>query len=156
MKAQPHPKSAPSATKRWPVRLLLAGDEDELDSEVTYRNFDGSRRVVIARSTSLLGALEHLQTERADVVLVRQTFRDEEVAAFLSNARRAGFEGLILRVASATVSTSAGSASSAVPGSSSTVGFRNTSVIEVARQNEIQRWRLCRRCHDASSLGSRR
>lgn len=100
MKVQPNAVNAPGATKRWPVRLLLAGDEDELHSDMMHRTFDGSRRVRIARSASLLGALERMQTERADIVLLSQNFRDEEVAVFLSNARRAGFEGLILRVAS--------------------------------------------------------
>lgn len=77
-----------------------AGDDNELDSDVMHRTFDGSRRVLIARSTSLLSALERMQTERADIVLLGQHFRDDEVAVFLSNARRAGFGGLILRVAS--------------------------------------------------------
>jgi DNA-binding CsgD family transcriptional regulator/DNA-binding winged helix-turn-helix (wHTH) protein len=100
MKAQADVRTTPNVTRRWPVRLLLAGEEDELTSDLVHRTFDGSRRVLIARSASLLGALERIQTERADLVLLSQYFRDEEVAAFLSNARRAGFEGLVLRVAS--------------------------------------------------------
>jgi DNA-binding response OmpR family regulator len=122
MKAQADERHTPSAARRWPVRLLLAGDEDELNSDIMHRTFDGSRRVMIARSASLLGALERMQTERADVILLSQTFRDEEVAAFLSNARRAGFRGLILRVAStAAFSLGAGDASL-------TAGLRNTSL----------------------------
>jgi DNA-binding response OmpR family regulator len=99
MKAQPNVRSAPHAMKR-PVRLLLAGDENELSSDMMQRTFDAGRRVIITRAGSLLGALEHLQTEPADIVLLSPAFRDEEVTAFLSNAQRAGFGGLVLRVAS--------------------------------------------------------
>lgn len=129
MKAQPNLRSAPGITKRWPVRLLLAGDADELNSEMMHRTFEVKGRVMIARSASLLGALERMQTERADIVLLSQNFRDEEVAAFLSNARRSGFEGLILRVASTMAFCSDFAASAAATGAPPTVGFRNMSAV---------------------------
>jgi DNA-binding response OmpR family regulator len=106
MKAHPNVRNAPAATKRWPVTLLLAGHEDELDGDLMHRTFDGNRRVIIVRLTSLLGVLERVHTERADIVLLSQNFRDEEVAVFLSNVRSGGFQGLILRVVDATASWS--------------------------------------------------
>jgi DNA-binding CsgD family transcriptional regulator/DNA-binding winged helix-turn-helix (wHTH) protein len=138
MKVQPNVRSAPGITKRWPVRLLLAGDADELNSEMMHRTFEGKGRLMIARSASLLGALERMQTERADIVLLSQNFRDEEVAAFLSNARRSGFEGLILRVASTMAFCSGLSASSAATGASPTVGFPNISSVHFMRRERAQ------------------
>jgi DNA-binding response OmpR family regulator len=120
MKAQANLRATPNVTRRWPVRLLLAGDEDELNSDLVHRTFDGSRRLMIARSASLLAALERMQTERADLVLLSQYFRDDEVAVFLSNARLAGFEGLVLRVASMQAFESRAA------GSSYSTGWRNS------------------------------
>jgi DNA-binding NarL/FixJ family response regulator/DNA-binding winged helix-turn-helix (wHTH) protein len=100
MKVQANVRTTPNVTRRWPIRLLLAGDENEIDSDVMHRTFDGSRRVLIARSASLLSALERMRTERADIVLLGQHYRDEEVSVFLSNARRTGFDGMVLRVVS--------------------------------------------------------
>ncbi len=134
MKAQPDVRSAPSVTRRWPIRLLLAGDEHELNSEMMHRTFEGKRRLTIARSASLLGALDRMQTQRADIVLLSQNFRDEEVAAFLSNARRSGFEGLILRVASTTDFGSNFSVSSGATGASSSVGLRNSNSLHFVRR----------------------
>jgi DNA-binding response OmpR family regulator len=132
MKAQADVRTTPNVTKRWPIRLLLAGDEDEFTSDLVHRTFDGSRRVMIARSASLLAALERIQTERADLVLLSQHFRDEEVAVFLSNARRVGFEGLVLRVASMKAfALGAG-------GSSYRTGLRNRSLqfLRVSREKD--------------------
>jgi DNA-binding response OmpR family regulator len=131
MKAQANVGTTPNVTRCWPVRLLLAGDENELNGDLVHRTFDGSRRVLIARSASLLGALERMQTERADLVLLSQYFRDEEVAAFLSNAHRVGFEGLVLRIAS--MKTSELSAA----GSSQSTGLRNSSLhLRISREKE--------------------
>jgi DNA-binding NarL/FixJ family response regulator/DNA-binding winged helix-turn-helix (wHTH) protein len=108
--------------------LLLAGGEDELNSDMMHRTFDGSRRVMIARSASLLRALERMQTERADIVLLSQNFRDEEVRVFLSNVRRAGFEGLILRVLSEAALGSDCLVKPVATGPLSSAVFRNSSM----------------------------
>jgi DNA-binding CsgD family transcriptional regulator len=52
------------------------------------------------RRATLLEALARLSSEPIDVVLLSHTFCDEELALFAADARRSGFCGLILRVAS--------------------------------------------------------
>ena len=42
MKAQANVRTTPNVTRRWPIRLLLAGDENEIDSDVMHRTFEGS------------------------------------------------------------------------------------------------------------------
>jgi DNA-binding NarL/FixJ family response regulator/DNA-binding winged helix-turn-helix (wHTH) protein len=81
----------------------------------------GCRRMIIARSAGLLGVLQRIQTERADIVMLSRNFRDEEVAVFVSNVRNAGFEGLILRIVDA-----AASCPDTQP--SSSAGFCNSSI----------------------------
>jgi DNA-binding response OmpR family regulator len=72
-----------------------------------------------------------MQTERADLVLLSQYFRDEEVAVFLYNARRVGFEGLVFRVASIRDFEVSGS------GSSYSTGLRNSSMhLRISREKD--------------------
>jgi DNA-binding response OmpR family regulator len=60
----------------------------------------GKPSYVAGKSTTLLGALARLHAQAIDVVLLSHTFRDEDLALFITDARRSGFKGLILRVAS--------------------------------------------------------
>jgi DNA-binding NarL/FixJ family response regulator/DNA-binding winged helix-turn-helix (wHTH) protein len=121
MKAQPDVGNAPGAAKQWPVTLLLAGDEDELDSDRMHRISGGCLRMIVTRSANLLDVLPSIQTERADVILLSQNFREEEVAVFVSNMQSTGFEGLILRIVDPAASC---------PGTqpSSSAAFRNSSI----------------------------
>jgi DNA-binding NarL/FixJ family response regulator/DNA-binding winged helix-turn-helix (wHTH) protein len=121
MKAQPDVGNAPGAAKQWLVTLLVAGHEDELDSDMLHRISGGCRRVIVVRSASLLDVLQRIQTERADIVLLSRNFREEETAVFVSNMRNTGFEGLILRIVDA-----AASYPDAQP--SSSAAFRNSSI----------------------------
>ncbi len=64
------------------------------------RIYAGTRTWIAGRSASLLAALERLQSEAIDIVLLGDEFRDEELALFVTGARRDGFAGLILCLAS--------------------------------------------------------
>ena len=82
------------------ARLLLVGSEDDFKGGVTSEMTGGKRSHIAGRSATLLGALARLHAEGIDVVLLSHKFRDEELALFRADARRGGFQGLILRVAS--------------------------------------------------------
>jgi DNA-binding CsgD family transcriptional regulator len=75
-------------TKQSDTKLLLVGGEADFAGRASER------------SSTLLDALARLATESIDVVLLSQSFRDEELTLFAADARRKGFAGLILRVAS--------------------------------------------------------
>ena len=77
-----------SPAKQRDSKLLLVGGEADFAGTASER------------SATLLDALARLSSEPIDVVLLSQTFRDEELALFAADARRKGFDGLILRVAS--------------------------------------------------------
>jgi DNA-binding CsgD family transcriptional regulator/DNA-binding winged helix-turn-helix (wHTH) protein len=81
------------------VKLLVVGRDSELKN-ATRRVTGENRFRVAGRSVSLLGALQRLQSGAIDLVLLGCEFHDEEVALFSADARRLGFTGLILRVAS--------------------------------------------------------
>jgi DNA-binding NarL/FixJ family response regulator/DNA-binding winged helix-turn-helix (wHTH) protein len=87
------------------VRLLLVGREDEFEGVAARRILDGSRPWAVSKSTSLLGALELLQATEIDLVLLSHAFRDEEIDLLISDARRNGFEGLIVRAATGSKAT---------------------------------------------------
>jgi DNA-binding response OmpR family regulator len=82
-------RSVPGAPKIREAKLLLVGSDDDFKGGVTA-----------GKSATLLGALARLHAEAIDVVLLSHNFRDEELALFTADARRGGFHGLILRVAS--------------------------------------------------------
>jgi DNA-binding response OmpR family regulator len=82
------------------AKLLLVGSEDDFKGGVTGDVMGGKRSYIAGRSTTLLGALARLHSGAIDVVLLSHKFRDEELALFTADARRSGFPGLILRVAS--------------------------------------------------------
>jgi DNA-binding CsgD family transcriptional regulator len=99
MKVQRNVPSTPATPKGQEVRFLLVGSYDEFEDKVTRRSFHATHPWIAHRSASLLGALECLQSQEIDVVLLGHNFRDEELELFVGDARRSGFEGLILRVA---------------------------------------------------------
>jgi DNA-binding response OmpR family regulator len=79
---------------------LLVGSEEDFKGRVARDTVGGKRSYVAGKSTTLLGALGRLHSQAIDVVLLSQQFRDEELTLFTADARRSGFQGLILRVAS--------------------------------------------------------
>jgi DNA-binding winged helix-turn-helix (wHTH) protein/DNA-binding CsgD family transcriptional regulator len=83
------------------IKLLLVGSGDELNHDAARQLLSGNRLEIAGRSPNLLGALECLRSETIDLVLLGSEFRDEELALFIADARRHGFAGLLLRVASA-------------------------------------------------------
>lgn len=102
MKGQPKERSASTtARKGHEIRLLLVGREEEFQSRaVARRSFNEHRFRITGRSASLLGALERLQPQAIDIVLLSSKFQNEELALFTADARRNGFDGLILRAVS--------------------------------------------------------
>jgi DNA-binding CsgD family transcriptional regulator len=83
------------------VRLLLVCREDEFDQVVIRRILDASQPWIASRSANLLDALERLQSELTDFVLMGHNFRSAELELFIAEARRNGFGGLILQATSA-------------------------------------------------------
>jgi DNA-binding response OmpR family regulator len=100
MKTQRNVRSVPGAPKGQHVKLLLVGRNDEFKGDWARRIYAGTRTWIAGRSASLLAALERLQSEAIDIVLLGDKFRDEELALFVTGARRDGFAGLILCLAS--------------------------------------------------------
>jgi DNA-binding response OmpR family regulator len=96
MKAQ----SIPGTSGVREAKLLLVGSEDDFKGGVAGDVMGGKRSCIAGRSATLLGALARLHPGAIDVVLLSHKFRDEELALFAADARRSGFPGLILRVAS--------------------------------------------------------
>jgi len=99
MRAQTSVRSVPGTQRIREARLLLVGSEADFKGGVTGDTMGGKRSYVAGKSTTLLGALARLQSQATDVVLLSHKFRDEELALFTADARRSGFQGLILRVA---------------------------------------------------------
>lgn len=100
MRAQTGIRSVPGTPRVREARLLLVGSEDDFKGGVPGEMMSGKRSYIAGRSATLLGALARLHSEEIDVVLLSHQFRDEELALFTADARRGGFQGLILRVAS--------------------------------------------------------
>ncbi len=100
MRAQTGIRTIPGTRSIRQAKLLLVGSEDEFKDGVTGVMMDGTSSYTAGRSATLLGALARLHSEAIDVVLLSYKFRDDELALFSADARRGGFQGLILRVAS--------------------------------------------------------
>ena len=100
MRAQTGVRSVPGGQGIREAKLLLVGSEEEFRGGVTGDMMGVKRPYVAGRSTTLLGALARLHSQAIDVVLLSHKFRDDELALFSADARRNGFQGLILRVAS--------------------------------------------------------
>jgi DNA-binding response OmpR family regulator len=100
MRAQTGIRSVPGTQRIRESRLLLVGSEDDFKDGVAGEMMGGKPPYIAGRSTTLLGGLARLHSEAIDVVLLSHKYRDEEFALFTADARRSGFQGLILRVAS--------------------------------------------------------
>lgn len=100
MRAQSGMRSVPGTPRVLESKLLLVGSEDDFKDGVTSEMMGGKRSYITGKSATLLGALARLHSEAIDVVLLSHKYRDEEFALFTADARRSGFQGLILRVAS--------------------------------------------------------
>jgi DNA-binding response OmpR family regulator len=100
MRAQAGERSIPSTSRIREAKLLLVGSEDDFKGDVAGEIMGGKRSHIAGRSATLLGALARRDSEGIDLVLLSYKFRDEELALFTADARRGGFQGLILRVAS--------------------------------------------------------
>jgi DNA-binding NarL/FixJ family response regulator/DNA-binding winged helix-turn-helix (wHTH) protein len=98
MKAQRNERDVPASLKERQIKVLLVGRDEEFKGNVAHRVFNRAQLWIAGRSASLLGALERLRSEAIDIVLLSHKFRNEELALFIADARRNGFEGLILRV----------------------------------------------------------
>ena len=100
MRAQTGIRSVPGTARIREAKLLLVGGEDNFQGDVAGEMMRGERSHIVERSATLLGALARLDSEGIDVVLLSYKFRDEELALFTADARRGGYQGFILRVAS--------------------------------------------------------
>lgn len=100
MKAQHKARGLPAGRKGRQIKLLLVGQDEQFKGNVARRIFNIQRSWIAGRTASLLGALMRLQSGAIDIVLLSHKFRDEELALFAADARRNGFDGLILRVTS--------------------------------------------------------
>ncbi len=81
------------------INLLLVGRDAGFEGSVIRRILSGDRIRIAGRSADLLGALQCLRVKAFDLVMLDCGFHDAELAIFTSDARRQGFEGLILRAA---------------------------------------------------------
>ncbi|HTZ58398.1 MAG TPA: winged helix-turn-helix domain-containing protein [Acidobacteriaceae bacterium] len=99
MKAHRNSSTPSGARQARLVKLLLVGRDHEFDDHVTRRIFDSTQPWVASRSATLLGALDRLQSDTIDVVLLGCNFRGAELELFVGDARRNGFDGLILQAA---------------------------------------------------------
>jgi hypothetical protein len=79
-------------------RLLFVGCGDLAKSNAVHRLFNEREVQVMGRTTSLLDALQHLDVQPIDVILLGSEFREEESTLFLLNAQARRFAGLVLRV----------------------------------------------------------
>lgn len=141
MKTQRDIRCVTRGQKVRQVKLLLVGPHDEFKGNVAGRIFDGSRSWISGRSATLLGALERLHTQAIDIVLVSYRFRDEELALFVTGARRDGFAGLILSVASTQAFGNNSSGASSPAGVSATRPVEDPlhpmgNTLTMGRQNE--------------------
>jgi len=100
MRAQAGVRSTPGTSRIREAKLLLVGSEDDFKGDAAGEMLRGKRSHIAGRSATLLGALARLDSEGIEVVLLSHKFRGEELALFTADARRGGFQGLILRVAS--------------------------------------------------------
>jgi hypothetical protein len=74
-----------------------------MEDNTVFTALEGHQVCVTGKSTSLLEALGRLGAEGIDLVLMSSEFTEEELALFTLDARRRGFSGLVVHVASAMV-----------------------------------------------------
>jgi DNA-binding CsgD family transcriptional regulator/DNA-binding winged helix-turn-helix (wHTH) protein len=99
MKVHRRVLTPPGTRETCVIRLLLVGRNNEFDGHVTRRIFDTNQPWIVGRAPTLLGALDLMQSDAIDVVLLGRNFRGAELELFVADARRNGFEGLILQAA---------------------------------------------------------
>ncbi len=86
-------------TSKWRrCRALLVGCGQVPVDRSAAEKLDGHLLQVVDKSRSLLGALEKLDTQEIDVVLMESEFTQEELELFVLDARRRGFLGTVLHV----------------------------------------------------------
>ncbi len=93
------------------------------------RLFGGHRLRVISRANGLLDALEHLERNLVDLILLGHELGEEDSSLFVAAARRRGFSGPIFRVASSQPDWETG------PGS----GAHDGSITLTARERDVLR-----------------
>jgi DNA-binding CsgD family transcriptional regulator len=92
---------ASKRTRRDPQsKLLLIGSEDGFKSDAMHRVLYGHQFQLAGRSPTLLDGLYRVESEEIDLVLLSGEFQEEELSLFTFDARRRGFAGLILHIAS--------------------------------------------------------
>jgi DNA-binding response OmpR family regulator len=136
MRAQTGIRSVPSTPRIREAKLLLVGSEDDFKGGVTGEIMGGRRSYIAGKSATLLGALARLHPEPIDVVLLSHKFREEEFALFTADARRSGFQGLILRVASVGAPVSLNDNSPGKPAAPSTFSFTDRQRAVLAQVSE--------------------
>jgi DNA-binding NarL/FixJ family response regulator/DNA-binding winged helix-turn-helix (wHTH) protein len=80
--------------------LLFVGSGDVFNGDLAHRVFRGYQLRTISQAMGLPEALKHLESKIVDLVLLGREFLEEDSSQFVLAARRRGFSGLILRVAS--------------------------------------------------------
>jgi DNA-binding response OmpR family regulator len=136
MRAQTGIRSVPSTPRIREAKLLLVGSEDDFKGGVAGEIMGGSRSYIAGKSATLLGALARLHPEAIDVVLLSHKFREEEFALFTADARRSGFQGLILRVAPVGAPVSLNENSPGTHAAPSTISFTDRQQAVLARVSD--------------------
>ena len=80
--------------------ILLVGGANVLDTDLAHHIFGNELVGTIVRTSSLLDALNRLETGSINLVLLGDEFGIHAVSLFALDACRLGFSGLILRVVS--------------------------------------------------------
>ena len=80
--------------------LLFVGSGDVFNDDLARRVFRGYQLRTISRAMGLSDALKQLESKIVDLVLLGREFHEEDSSQFVLAARRRGFSGLVLRVAS--------------------------------------------------------
>lgn len=95
---QPAQGAPGKETKCQRRKLLFVGHGDIAKNDAVLRLFNEREVRVMGKTTGLLEALERLDAQPIDVILLGSEFREEESTLFVLNAQGRGFAGLVLRV----------------------------------------------------------
>jgi DNA-binding NarL/FixJ family response regulator/DNA-binding winged helix-turn-helix (wHTH) protein len=82
--------------------VLLVGSATLLDTDLALHLFGQRLPVTTTKAGTLIDALSQVEARTASLVLLGDEFREDAVSLFVFEARRHGFAGLILHVASVT------------------------------------------------------
>jgi DNA-binding NarL/FixJ family response regulator/DNA-binding winged helix-turn-helix (wHTH) protein len=97
---EPAPHAVSSSLDAPQGHVLLVGTAVFLDTELAFHLFGQRLPVAISKATTLIDALSQVEARTASLVLLGDEFREDAVSLFVFEARRHGFTGLILHVAS--------------------------------------------------------